>query len=323
MKNKLSKLAVATLLSLTAVSANAASYTITQLGGNDGYAYAMNNVGQAVGHSSIAHGATIWNGVELTSLGTLGGTFGAAYSINDLGQVVGFTDNALGERRAALWTGNGAVATDLGGGIALGINNAGQIVGESNGAALWNGGVWTSLGEGAATAINNLGQIVGVRNGDAFLWSNGVETDLGAVGAIGGANDINDLGQIVGRMNDHATVWNGGVATDLGIGSAFGINNSGQIVGESNNHAIVWNDGVATDLNSLLDSTALGAGWVLMVARGVNESGLIVGHGYNNLSGGMVGFVLTPVPEADTSAMMLMGVGLMGFIVRREKYKFL
>jgi hypothetical protein len=37
--------------------------------------------------------------------------------------------------------------TDLGGGIATGINNAGQIVGQQNsGATIWNGGVPTALG---------------------------------------------------------------------------------------------------------------------------------------------------------------------------------
>jgi hypothetical protein len=55
------------------------------------------------------------------------------------------------------------------------------------------------------------------------------------------------------------------------------------------------------------------------MANDINNSGTIVGEAYNRLSGVTQGFVLAPVPEADTSAMLLMGAGVMGFMARRRK----
>ena len=57
-------------------------------------------------------------------------------------------------------------AVDIGGfggtTVANGINNAGQVVGSSNGHAfLYSGGVMTDLGPGSANAINSSGQIAG------------------------------------------------------------------------------------------------------------------------------------------------------------------
>ena len=90
--------------------------------------------------------------------------------------------------------------------------------------------------------------------------------------------------------------------------------------------ATVWNNGVPTDLNSLLDAESKIAGWTLVNATGIGLSVFIIGEAYNNLSGQNAEFVnfynnffITPVPEADTSAMLLMGAGVMGFIARRRK----
>jgi len=50
------------------------------------------------------------------------------------------------------------------------------------------------------------------------------------------------------------------------------------------------------------------------------ESDAITPAYFNLTSGGVLSYlVTTPVPEADTSAMMLAGIGLMGFIARRRK----
>ena len=113
-----------------------------------------------------------------------------------------------------------------------------------------------------ARAVNNKGQVVGQSTNwqYAFLWENGVMTDLGSLG--GGqayALGINDNGQIVGASQKssgawHAFLWENGKMTDLGIeGDAWDINNRGQIAGtfytqSRDLHIFVWEHGVMTDI---------------------------------------------------------------------------
>ena len=89
-----------------------------------------------------------------------------------------------------------------------------------------------TLGGGYSEAfgINNAGQIVGDftdRNGNyrAFLWQNGVMTDLGTLGGRKNsfASSINNAGQVIGSRYDRngngnyrAFLWQNGVMTDLG-----------------------------------------------------------------------------------------------------------
>ena len=102
-----------------------------------------------------------------------------------------------------------------------------------------------------AHAINNKGEVVGQyydnsNNGDyhAFLWSDGVMTELLGYGGLNGtAEDINDSGLVVGQSwttgsVSYAVLWRDGIASsigDLGGGVAWAraINNSGDITGQS------------------------------------------------------------------------------------------
>jgi hypothetical protein len=108
----------------------------------------------------------------------------------------------------------------------------------------------------------------------------------------------------------------------------------GLVVGSSstsdnNNYiATLWDNGAPTDLNSLLGADyALESGWILVNANDIIAGFIIIGEAYNSITGQNGQFVnLGPqimitaaVPEADTSAMLLMGAGLMGFIARRRK----
>ena len=191
--------------------------------------------------------AVIWasDGSQIHELPPLpGDTSGAATAINDKGQIVGISgtcDQAVGRFTAAhsvLWE-NGTV-TNIGdlGGVAwntpMAINQNGDVVGFAGQpgddpdnpqlhAFLWTrhdgikdlgalpGDVYSE-----AHGINERRQIVGIScdaagSCRAFLWQNGVMTDLntlvqtGYADVLTTAQDINDLGQITGRALDPLT----------------------------------------------------------------------------------------------------------------------
>ena len=179
---------------------------------------------------------------ELTPLP--GDSASAATAINDLGQVVGISgrcDRAFGRFSAisaVLW--KDGVPTDIGnlGGVAwntpMAINLRGDIVGFSNLSAA-DGGTFNANGflklrgkpiqalrplpgdvYSQALGINEWRQVVGLScsagfaSCRAFLWQNGVTTDLNEVAArypdyLYAANDINDFGQITGEAIEQGT----------------------------------------------------------------------------------------------------------------------
>jgi probable HAF family extracellular repeat protein len=194
----------------------------------------LNTGGQIIGFAlcncSLPTIAWTLQGGSVTSLPTLGGLNAEAWGINDAGQIVGAADTATsGITHAALWQ-SGTVG-DLGalpGGKfseAVSINASGVAVGFST-LAETQGGVTLDFGDrhavvfqngtltdltpdlpfdvdAFATAINVHGQIVGSRAGRAFIWQNGVGTDLntlippGSGVTLTSANGINDSGQVV------------------------------------------------------------------------------------------------------------------------------
>jgi len=165
----------------------------------------------------------------------------------------------------------------------------------------------------------------------AVIWNLlGDATDLGkAPGSTEAtARSINSAHTVVGEswFGDNqqggkrlATVWtpNGtpfsytaallpGIAGLGGHSAPPGINDAGDIVGwiqetdGADPHAVLWRGPApyaAVDLNELIDPAS---GWYLRAAADVNESGVIVGQGFNP-AGDLEAFMLTPVSgQADT-----------------------
>ena len=166
---------------------------------------------------------------------------GFAFGINDRGDAVGYSGTCFAATHAVMWKNNTAfVLQDLGGtrsNVAYVINNRGQIAGKVRSAdgttyvaALWQpDGRLTNLGilpgdfAAFATGINNRGQVVG-NNFDSsfnwshgFIWQNGVMTDLNTLIPadsnlfVISASNINERGQISGM----ATVLTGPHAGDI------------------------------------------------------------------------------------------------------------
>ncbi len=175
-------------------------------GDPDGAATGINDNGQVIGISGICQNAVgnqtaihalLWQHGTVTNLGNLGGyAWNTPMALNNHGQIVGFSDlsgdqhGANPNFHAFLWTQSRGIQ-DLGTlpgdaiSEALGINDQGQVVGVSYGA--------------------------GFANPRAFLWQNGVMTDLNTLIPSGSslylqaAQEINDLGEIVGQASDQTT----------------------------------------------------------------------------------------------------------------------
>jgi probable HAF family extracellular repeat protein len=238
---------------------------------------------------------------------------------------------------------------DGGSAQAYGINNNGQIVGDSTTANsgynsfafLYSGGVMQNLGatgglNTGAYGINDNGQIVGsfdtitnVHVPHAFLYSGGTIQDLGSLGGdAAGALGINNNGQIVGYASlsnnaQHAFLYSVGVMHDLGtLGGdecvAQAINTQGQIVGWSYlpdpnstvEHAIFCRNGVMVDLNTLIPANS---GWTLEEALAINDLGQIAGYGINS-NGQEHAFLLTPSP-APSGEPLLPTWGVAGLLL--------
>lgn len=269
------------------------SYSLTDLGSS--WAWAISEEGHVVGANDNPPGGWrrgyLWkDGTSITLDVVTGAILSDARGVNDFGDVAGWGVKS-GHSYGFYWRDanlNGLCESvemlDLGslggtGTIALGINNSGQVVGQS------------------LLASDN--------HYHAFVWGDdnhngqaepGEMIDLGP----GQANAINNLGAVVGRGNllgsyDRATLWQGGAAVDLGVlggvvSCALGVSDSGYVVGWTDTidptvieHAFKWADedgNGQADPGEMLDLDVLGTRY--SGALGVNNHGQAVGWAGTN-----------------------------------------
>ena len=256
------------------------TYVITDLtpalpSGGYSLGAAINNSGQVAGASgaTIDSTATLWANGSSTNLGTLGGATSSASAINASGQVVGQSTSGAGGS-LAFTSSNGSPMTALPNitgatsSVALGVNNAGQIVGNTDINSFTFATIWTNSTSspvvftdansqdvtGSANAINNNGVVVGTNtsSSQAFVssTSNTVAVPLPSLTGSNGSQAlaVNDPGQIVGSAiigsSTNALLWQNQASTPLNLGSlgsfsvyaissANAINSIGQVVGNS------------------------------------------------------------------------------------------
>ncbi|MDO8677398.1 MAG: M12 family metallo-peptidase [Acidobacteriota bacterium] len=135
---------------------------------------------------------------------------------------------------------------------------------DGTGTFLYRDGVMTDLGFGSGRySINSAGHIAGADQGQALLSGGGIATVLGpcCTDVLNPPVLVNDAGQVAFSDGIHAFVYSDGVSTDLGdlgggYSSAWGMNAWGQVVGVSTDmaqtlHAFVSDGGVMTDLGPL------------------------------------------------------------------------
>jgi probable HAF family extracellular repeat protein len=257
-----------------------------------GAAYAVNDAGDSVGVIAAQgnYHATLWNQSGHIQNLSPHYFYATACAINASGQIAGWLSRSKDTPiYAAFWPNptSATILPTLGGPYAqaLGINDAGQVVGQSQVPAT----VYTF---------------------HAFLWSEAAGMrDLGTLGGNeSSARAINSAGQVVGWSNvgkysaERAFSWtsSGGMHNLGSLGGyaseARAINDSGTVVGWSylsddyTTHAFVWTaSGGLQDLNSLIPANS---GWVLMYANSINAAGDIVGSG--TINGLPHAFLLTP-----------------------------
>jgi probable HAF family extracellular repeat protein len=290
------------------------------LGGSISGAGAINHAGDIVYQSETASGsvhATLARNGQAIDLAPDTGTSTFAFAVSQSGRWIAGGISCLecgGYSQAALFSDTGGVQNlgTLGGNSsrALGVNDAGQVVGFSS--------------------------VAGSPSARAFIYENGVMRDLGGFGGAATlASAINQAGQIVGSADDasgmaHAFLYEDGVMRDLGTlfggrpTAATAINDSGLIVGVGSTGAgggaaFVWRDGVMTALDELLDPSS---GWAIDDAQGINDFGQIAAHGCNrelNVCAILRLDPLVPVPEPAAAGMLAAGLALMGAAVRRRR----
>jgi len=281
-------------------SANGPRKMVSGEGG--GVAYAVNGSGQIAGAvytdlpdvpcgEPTGSQPARWNAafrIERLELPD-GATGGAAVAINQQGTVAGWVETDLG-RRAALWTEDGVAViqhVSIAGAenlesVAVGINDDGTVAGTLT---------WTQ--NRSIRSQPFVWDGVNARYLEPFLGTDAFATSINNAGVVAGAV-IDDHG-----VRQAALWWRGQIVSlaplaDRPNAVVTDINNAGFAVGygereDGLTRAMIWIGGSPTDLNEI---TPQDAGWLLQMAVGINDDGVIAGWG--DLDGERRAFLLVP-----------------------------
>jgi hypothetical protein len=333
------------LTDTAALPPSAERYGVTTLPFTIPDSIALNNDGVVTGATvnpdgSISPGK--WSKGVLTNLGGPPGLHSGfnrvrPFGINDSGAIVGGIYTSAGEWPARAFVHREGSYTVLPlvhpmdvGGVAIGINDRGEVAGfdrtsnHNTQGWLWSDGAYTSLRVSGtntvAVGINSSGTVVGYRRVNfiqrlltgqfrrsgnmGFVLSHGATQYLN-----GPVNAINDLGVAAGASTSRhlmttrlkreatATVFKDGIATSiLSLPSAaFGINSAGDVIGSyragSGSRAFIW-----SPRSGAFDITP--ARYRSAVAAAINNRGDILGYG-ETASGKPEDFLLTPDPNGE------------------------
>jgi len=226
--------------------------------------------------------ALLYSAGSLVDLGSLGGGYSYAFGLNDSGQVVG--ESSLGGGVVHAFSYSGGSMSDVGTLYGPGVNST-------------------------ATAINNASQIAGYSQTSggspnfAFLKSGGSLTSIVPFAGYSNAYGMNEIPQVVGHSDGQGFLWSGGTKTTIpNAVTASGINESGQVTGFTfggfgnfNSHAYLYSGGVTTDLGTLGGAFSNGAA--------INDLGQVVGHSERS-SGLAHGFIYSGGVMQDLTALV-------------------
>lgn len=279
-----------------------------------------------VGDGHVCQGF-VWRNGTMSALPTLGGDNGFATGVNNLGQIVGWAENNTHDPTCNEFTNTGQVLQfeaviwvwdddqsqyraialppypgDLDG-AATAINQWGTAVGITG---ICDG----AIGGGTAEhmVVWRDGQVVrSLPTLGGAYWN--TPMDINNLGDVAGFSDLPGDGPTFAQSNFHAFFWsarpyncNGKTITgtcDLGTldsqsrTEAEGVNDRDQVVGLSfSGHAFLWQNGQMTDLNELV---VPGTTLILTNAQDINDRGEITGQATDPSTGATVAFEAIPV----------------------------
>ena len=290
---------------------------------------------QLIDTSGVVPGISVYTASEINYSGQVIGTYLQGSSTN-----VGFTTNA---------NGNG-IQHHIGFARGWDINDSGTSVHQSTFGGAYvvapNGDVNMVATDGEPRnirGINNAGEVAI----SSEVWS--AEDGFRPVSVNGTAlqlYDINNSGQVLGSLLDDVgspmnqsplfvidpdnTVHTLNITIDeqsalLGYSLLYGgfkLNDNGQVIGVirdgQGTTAFSFLASIGTDdvINLSMEEDILAAGWSNITVSDINNLGQISGTGI--IGGEKRAFLLTPVPEPETYAMMLAGLSMLGFMRRRK-----
>ena len=212
---------------------------------------------------------------------------------------------------------------------AKGINDAGQVVGNVGGyAVFWDTNrTYTIFGSNVSVfaGINASGQTAWTDfSNQSYLWSQSAgNVNIAPVPGQTTSTvlGLNDSGLVVGISGGSAVLWRTPgspqqlpLLAGMSTASAQGINNAEQIVGEMNGRAVLWDTS-----GSMVDLSQYVGPCDYSVAYGINDNGWIVGTVW--APGGMFAAVWEPVPVPEPSSMLTLasGVACLVPLLRRRR----